>query len=99
MTGSPLFTGPDQAPWRAAAGHVSGPLPLALRSLDAITARSLGIRGSGALLCRPDGAAVGWWPDAGNAATVLRAAVASARAGGPRPASAGSAALSEREVA
>jgi len=75
--------------------------PSAVRSgsLDAITARSLGVRGSGVLLCRPDGAAVGSWPDADNAAAVLRAAVASVRAGGQRPASVGPAALSEREVA
>jgi len=79
--GLTLFTGPDQAPWHAAAGRVSGPLPLAVRSLDAITARALGIRSSGALLSRPDGAAVGWWPDPSNATAVLRAAIASARAG------------------
>jgi len=98
--GLTLFTGPDQTPWHTAAGHVSGPLPLAVRSLDTITARDrlASVRG-GALLCRPDGAAIGSWPDPDNATNALRAAVASARAGGPRPASAGSAALSEREVA
>ena len=49
--GLTLFTGPDSAPWET---HPSGGPPLTVRRLDAISARSIGIRGRDALLVRPD---------------------------------------------
>jgi putative polyketide hydroxylase len=97
--GLTLFTGPDQAAWRSAADSGAGPLPLTLRRLDAITARAMGIRGSGALLVRPDGAPVGWWPGPANAESALRAAVTSARAGVLEPGSDEPASLVQRRVA
>jgi 2-polyprenyl-6-methoxyphenol hydroxylase-like FAD-dependent oxidoreductase len=50
--GLTLFTGPDSTPPGAQAA--GGP-PVTVRSVDAISARSIGIRGRGALLVRPDG--------------------------------------------
>jgi putative polyketide hydroxylase len=80
--GLTLFTGPRRAAWDAAAADVAGPLPLAVRGLDALTARALGIRDGGALLARPDGMPVGSWADGADAARGLRAAIAAARGGG-----------------
>ena len=89
--GLTLFTGPERAAWDAAASGIAGP-PLRVRSLDAITARAIGIRGDGARLVRPDGSPAGWWSSAFAAAPMLRAAVATTLAG-PR------AATEVREVA
>jgi putative polyketide hydroxylase len=50
--GLTLFTGPDHGPSTARAN--GGP-PVTVRPLDGVEARSLGIRGRGALLVRPDG--------------------------------------------
>jgi 2-polyprenyl-6-methoxyphenol hydroxylase-like FAD-dependent oxidoreductase len=62
--GLTLFTGPQGEGWeRAAARAPAGP-PLSVRSLNAISARALGIRGGGALLTRPDGTPVALWPSA-----------------------------------
>jgi hypothetical protein len=48
--------------------------PLALRSVDDITARALGIRSAGALLLRPDGfPAESWSGDAGARSALARA--------------------------
>jgi putative polyketide hydroxylase len=56
--GLTLFTGPDSAPWEPKA--VGGP-PVAVRRLDTMSARSIGIRGAGALLVRPDGTPARLW--------------------------------------
>jgi 2-polyprenyl-6-methoxyphenol hydroxylase-like FAD-dependent oxidoreductase len=73
--GLTLFTGAESEPWEGGAASTPGPVPLAVRHLDAITARALGIRTGGALLARPDGAPAGWWSSATDAAPALRAAV------------------------
>jgi hypothetical protein len=57
--GLTLFTGPDHAD-REAARPAAGP-PVAVRRLDAISARSIGIRARGALLVRPDGTPAQLW--------------------------------------
>jgi putative polyketide hydroxylase len=56
--GLTLFTGPDSAPSEPKA--VGGP-PVTVRRLDAISARSIGIRGAAALLVRPDGTPARLW--------------------------------------
>jgi putative polyketide hydroxylase len=63
--GLTLFTGPDSAPWEAQ--PVGGP-PVVVRRLDAISARSIGIRGHGALLVRPDGTPARLWTHDATAA-------------------------------
>jgi hypothetical protein len=82
--GLTLFTGPRSQPWDVAAAGLGGSLPLEVQSLDAVTARALGIRGDGALLARPDGVPAGWWPSAAKAAPALRAAVESLAGGATR---------------
>ena len=56
--GLTCFTGPESGPWDAAAA--GGP-PVAVRALDAIAARALGLHGRAALLVRPDGAPERLW--------------------------------------
>jgi putative polyketide hydroxylase len=56
--GLTLLTGPDSVPSEAQAG--GGP-PVAVRRLDAVSARAIGIRGRGALLVRPDGTPARLW--------------------------------------
>jgi 2-polyprenyl-6-methoxyphenol hydroxylase-like FAD-dependent oxidoreductase len=54
-----LFTGPSRSTWDAAGSTTRA--PLTVRSLDAVTARAIGVGGDGALLARPDGVPVGVW--------------------------------------
>ncbi|MFE4922307.1 FAD-dependent oxidoreductase [Streptomyces sp. NPDC056661] len=62
-----LITGPEGAQWHAvAARHFGGREVLDLRTVDAITAATLGVRGSGALLVRPDALPASLWPTAGD---------------------------------
>jgi hypothetical protein len=79
--GLTLFTGPQSGRWESGAASAPGSLPVAVRRLDAITARALGIRVGGALLARPDGAPAGWWPTSADAVPALHAAVRSIGAG------------------
>jgi putative polyketide hydroxylase len=66
-----LFTGPSAEAWQAAASGRA--VPLAVRALDAMAARAIGVRGDGALLARPDGVAVAVWPSAAGATDLRRA--------------------------
>lgn len=79
--GLTLFTSGPAGGWaRAAGGADAGGPPVAVVPLDPVTARSLGLGPSGAVLVRPDGRAVASWssgvhlPDAREA--VVRAAQA-----------------------
>jgi len=59
--GLTLFTGSEPGPWASAAASLGEGAPVALRPLDELSARALGIRGGGALLARPDGLPVALW--------------------------------------
>jgi hypothetical protein len=61
--------------WRRTAAGLDTAVPLVVRGLDAVTARALGVLGTGALLVRPDGVPVGAWPTDADAAAHLAAAV------------------------
>ncbi len=86
--GLTLFTGPQSGRWESGAASAPGSLPVAVRRLDAITARALGIRIGGALLTRPDGAPAGWWSSSADAVPGLHAAVRAIGALGARTAQA-----------
>jgi putative polyketide hydroxylase len=73
--GLTLFIGPHGEPREAAAESMRLRVPMAVRGLDELTARALGIAGRGALLVRPDGRPAGLWPDGAPAAGELRRAV------------------------
>jgi 2-polyprenyl-6-methoxyphenol hydroxylase-like FAD-dependent oxidoreductase len=75
-TGLTLFTAPGGEAWEAAAVAATGPLPIVVQPLDAITARALGMRTGGALLARPDGAPAALWPTHTGAGPALRGALA-----------------------
>ena len=61
-----LFTGPSRAAWDAAGAWSR--VPLTINALDAVTARTIGVRGDGALLARPDGVPVAVWTSSRGAA-------------------------------
>jgi 2-polyprenyl-6-methoxyphenol hydroxylase-like FAD-dependent oxidoreductase len=69
-----LFTGPAHDAWDAAGSPSRA--PLAIRALDMVTARALGVRGDGALLARPDGVPVAVWASAAGASDQLRRSMA-----------------------
>jgi putative polyketide hydroxylase len=69
-----LFTGPAGHDWITAAAALPTAPPLTLRTLDAMTARAVGVRGDGALLARPDGVPVAVWPSSANASVELATA-------------------------
>ena len=64
--GLTLFTGPDRAEPEAA--RPAGGPPVTVRRLDAVSARSIGIRGHDALLVRPDGTPAQLWTHDARAA-------------------------------
>jgi putative polyketide hydroxylase len=68
-TGFTLFAGPDADP----AGTAAAALPLAVRMVDELAARALGLARDGALLVRPDALPVALWRHAPPAAAVERA--------------------------
>jgi putative polyketide hydroxylase len=85
--GLTLFVGPDAQGWRCAAEGLTTTLPLAVHTLDDITARALGVRRGGGLLARADGLQVASWSDSTDAGYALHAAIAAASASprAPRP--------------
>ena len=78
--GTTLFTGPEGDAWLAAADALSGPMPITVRRLDALTARAVGVYGDGALLARPDGVPVAVWPTSARASVELATALTSVAA-------------------
>ena len=79
--GFALFTGPDRSAWQPAVAALPESPPIVIRTLDALGARAMGLRESGALLARPDGIPVASWASASDGAAALREAVESALQG------------------
>jgi hypothetical protein len=78
--GLTLVTGPDDAPWRAAAAALGARVPVEVEPVDAFTARALGIRPGGATLIRPDAAPLATWSSPVGAALSEAVAEATGRA-------------------
>ena len=76
--GLTLFAGRGADRWEAAAEVVGTPPPLAVRRLDPLAARALGVTGRGALLVREDGVPVATWANDADAAGALCRAIDSA---------------------
>jgi putative polyketide hydroxylase len=83
--GLTLFTGPAGATWRAAAAALRVPVPVAVRVLDAHTARGMGLGDRGALLARPDAAPAGIFPCDFHAPAALTTAVQAVMVGTGSP--------------
>jgi hypothetical protein len=73
-TGLTLFT-TGTSRWRRAAAELDASVPVVVRDTDAVTARTLGVVGTGALLVRPDGVPVGLWRTDAEADAQLAGAV------------------------
>lgn len=73
--GLTLFTGPAGTAWQGAASRVATPAPLHVQMLDSLTAAALGVRGTGALLVRPDGWPAARWHNSVDADANLRSGV------------------------
>lgn len=73
--GLTLFVSDAVDGWSAAAAAIAAP-PIAVRRIDALVARGLGMQPGGALLVRPDGAPAGWWPRGTEPVGALRVAAA-----------------------
>ncbi|MFE4922299.1 FAD-dependent monooxygenase [Streptomyces sp. NPDC056661] len=74
--GFTVFTGPAGLQWRKAARECGELVPMNTQDVGKVAVAALGVRGSGALLVRPDGMPVALWPagDA-NAPDALRQAM------------------------
>jgi hypothetical protein len=81
--GLTLFVSDAPSRWAEAVAAHHGRVPVTVRHLDPFNARALGIRGRGALLCRPDGVPAGAWTTDTTARHALRDAIGS----GPVPTS------------
>src|SRR5207237_8537677 len=71
--------------WQAAAASAEVTVPIDVVQLDALVARSLGIRPGGAILVRPDGVPIAQWGNDLDAVIQLRGAVTAfaGRSAGP----------------
>src|SRR5262249_4700076 len=74
--GLTLLTGPDDEAWRGAAAALGNPRPLALRAVDELTARALGVHGAGAVLVRPHVIPPRRWPPIADPRPTLEPATA-----------------------
>ena len=75
-TGLTLLTAGHRR-WRRAAADQATAVPLTVRELDPVTARTIGVVAAGAMLARPDGAPVGLWQHDHDATQRLHVAIRS----------------------
>jgi len=78
--GLTLFAARDEPAWDSAASSLASRVPVAVRLLDPVAARAVGVPGGSALLARSDGTPVGVLPAGADHLTSLRAAVAAVAA-------------------
>jgi 2-polyprenyl-6-methoxyphenol hydroxylase-like FAD-dependent oxidoreductase len=78
--GLTLFAARGAERWDAAAAIVGTPPPLAVRRLEPLAARALGVAGRGALLVREDGVPVATWATDADAPAALCRAIDAATA-------------------